>query len=194
MTTIFLLSPANLGGKRAHYLLRDGADFDLAVRIRAGGVTLGEAFRFVSGLYFRGKLAYSEAFGAGGGLVIVPGRGLLDTGTPIGLDDLREIREIRVDPNEPRFREPLERDARRLAESLPGKTRIVLLGSIATDKYVTILTACLGERLYFPADFVGRGDMSRGGLMLRCVRAGTELEYVPLAGAVRRGTRPARLS
>jgi hypothetical protein len=40
---------------------------------------------------------------------------------------------------------------------------------------------------------VGGGDMSRGGLLLRCVRAGRELVYVPVAGALRRGGRPARL-
>jgi len=41
--------------------------------------------------------------------------------------------------------------------------------------------------------FVGRGDMSRGGLLLRSVRYEVELDYVPVAGAVRHGPRPPRL-
>jgi len=45
----------------------------------------------------------------------------------------------------------------------------------------------------FPPAFVGRGDMSRGGLMLRCVDSGIELEYAPIAGATRNGRRPPRL-
>ena len=55
------------------------------------------------------------------------------------------------------------------------------------------LTRALGERLHFPVAFVGRGDMSRGGLLLRAVDAGRELDYGPVAGAVRHGTRPPRL-
>jgi hypothetical protein len=35
--------------------------------------------------------------------------------------------------------------------------------------------------------------MSRGGLLLRCVRDRRELEYVPVLGAVRHGPRPPRL-
>src|SRR5262249_32645808 len=69
----------------------------------------------------------------------------------------------------------------------------VLLGSIASDKYVELLLEILGQRLLFPVDFVGRGDMSRGGLMLRAARSGTELPYGPVQGAVRRGPRPPRL-
>ena len=71
---------------------------------------------------------------------------------------------------------------------------MILLGSIATGKYVDPLLAALGERLRFPVDFVGRGDMSRGGLLLRCVRAGTELTYVGVRDVVRRGPRPPRLA
>jgi hypothetical protein len=71
---------------------------------------------------------------------------------------------------------------------------VVLLSSIASAKYVEVLRPLFGERLMFPAAFVGRGDMSRGGLLLRCVDAGTELEYTSVEGAVRRGRRPPRLS
>jgi hypothetical protein len=69
----------------------------------------------------------------------------------------------------------------------------VLLGSVASEKYVQVLSAIFGSRLVFPSDFVGRGDMSRGGLLLRAAAAGRELEYVPVIGAVRRGARPPRL-
>jgi len=69
----------------------------------------------------------------------------------------------------------------------------VLLGSIATAKYADVLLDALGELLLFPPDFVGRGDMSRGGLLLRCVRGGTELQYATLLGAVRHGPRPPKL-
>ena len=111
----------------------------------------------------------------------------------VTLEDLRGIAEVGVAPDEPRFREPLERDSAELAEKLSGDDRVVLLGSIATGKYVDIIEHCLDGRLRFPIDFVGRGDMSRGGLMLRCVLSREELEYVPIAGAVRHGARPPRL-
>ena len=71
---------------------------------------------------------------------------------------------------------------------------VTLLGSIASDKYVTALLEVFGERLTFPKVFVGRGDMSRGGLLLRSARYDVELEYVPVMGAVRHGPRPPRLA
>jgi hypothetical protein len=69
----------------------------------------------------------------------------------------------------------------------------VLLGSIATGKYYEVLAECFGDRLLFPAEFVGRGDMSRGGLLLRCVTARRELCYVTFSESQRRGPRPPRL-
>jgi hypothetical protein len=68
-----------------------------------------------------------------------------------------------------------------------------LLGSIATGKYSDLLLDIFGDRLLFPTEFVGRGDMSRGGLLLRCVREERELAYQPVIGAVRHGKRPPRL-
>jgi hypothetical protein len=108
-------------------------------------------------------------------------------------EHLRAFAEVPVDAAEPRFRVPLERDARTLAERLGEHGLAVLLGSIASAKYVEPLLAILGERLVFPEAFVGRGDMSRGGLMLRAARARVELDYVPVLGAVRHGPRPPRL-
>jgi hypothetical protein len=173
---VFLLSPARCSGKRAAILINPDATFELAVRLRAGRITLGEAFAFMSGLYFRGKLAYAEAFGGpDAALVIAPGRGLLRADTPITLEDLRAMAEVPVDLDEPRYCEPLTRDAARLADAAET---VVLLGSIATRKYLDPLQAVLGERLVYPQAFNGIGDMSRGALMLRCVRAGIELDYV----------------
>jgi hypothetical protein len=194
---VYLLSPARCSGRRAGYLMNERAAFELARRLRTpAGITLGEAFSFMSGLYFRGKLAYSNAFGRaprgwGAAMVICPGRGLVRADAAITLDDLRAIASVPVDVDEPRYREPLLRDARRLAARLRG--RAILLGSIATAKYVDLLLKELRGRLCFPSEFVGRGDMSRGGLMLRCVDDGRMLTYVPVRGAERRGPRPPRL-
>jgi hypothetical protein len=195
---VFLLSPASCRGRRAEILFRDEAVFDLAVRVRSGaGATIGEVFAFLSGLYFRGKLAYATAFGrrARGSpvLIITPSHGLLPPETPADLGLLREFAAVDVSLDEPRYRGPLGRDVAALAASLATADRVVLLGSIATGKYVDVLAGPLGDRLLFPGDFVGRGDMSRGGLMLRCVDDGRELDYVVATAAVRRGARPPRL-
>ena len=196
---IFLLSPAFCGGQRARLLARPAAGFDLAVRLRTPpGAPLGQVFAFLSGLYFRGKLAYAAAFarppaGAAGVLVITPCEGLRPPEEPIDLRRLRGFARVSVASSERRYREPLLRDAAALAGMLDAEAEVVLLGSVATDKYVELLGAALGNRLRFPAEFVGRGDMSRGGLMLRCAAEGRELSYVPVGGAVRRGPRPPKL-
>jgi hypothetical protein len=195
---VFLLSPANAAGKRAQLLLREAADFGLARRLRNGRLPLGEAFSFISGLYFRGKLAYASAFatppeGTPGVLIITACGGLIPPSALITQATLYEISAAPVDASEPRYRIPLERDARRLCKQLGKDCEVVLLGSVATPKYVEPLLAIFGERLVFPTEFAGRGDMSRGGLMLRCVREGVELNYVPIATGERHGPRPAKL-
>jgi hypothetical protein len=197
VTTIFLLSPAYCGGRRAGYLLRDGSTIALSAKLTDGTLTLGEAFTFMSGLYFRGKMAYAQTFGrhTPPAFVITPTRGLLPPDTRVNSSLLREFALVDVDADDDRYRRPLVRSLTTLMKTLPGDARVVLLGSIATGKYVDVLTTMLGERLRFPIAFVGRGDMSRGGLMLRCVAAGTELEYVTVAPDVRRhGVRPPRLA
>jgi hypothetical protein len=172
-------------------LLREEAQFELAVRLRAGGAPLGEIYSFISGLYFRGKMVYSQAFGPS--VVITPGAGLLPPGTLITQDKLRELASIDIHENEPRFRKPLEEDACRLAQCEGPDCDFVLLGSIATAKYLEPLLDCFGDRLLFPEEFIGRGDMSRGGLMLRSASEGVELTYIPARGAIRRGRRPPKL-
>jgi hypothetical protein len=199
MGRVFLLSPAHVSGERMRLLLRAGATFPLARAVQsAQGAPLGEVFCFASGLYFRGKLAYASAFarpprGVPGGLVITSSRGLVPGATPVTASDLLAFAEVPIDPRDARYREPLERDARAIAGAAP-RADVVLLGSIASGKYVDVLLAIFGERLLFPESFVGRGDMSRGGLLLRCVRAGEELAYSRVAGAVRRGPRPPKLA
>jgi hypothetical protein len=197
---IFLLSPANINGVRARLILRENATFPLALRLRDGGLSLGESFSFISGLYFRGKLAYARAFaqppphaGARGAMVITACGGLLPAETLVTGEDLCKISSASVSLSEARYRVPFERDARLLADEIGPRCEVVLLGSVATPKYVDPLLRIFGERLLFPAEFAGRGDMSRGGLMLRCVQSGVPLNYVPVATSNRHGTRPPKL-
>ena len=196
---VFILSPAHCGGERAGLLLREGAAFDLARRVRRSpGAPLGEVFSVLSGLYFRGKLAYAEAFaapppGLAGVYVITPTEGLRPADDPVDVARLRRFASVDNAAGDARYSRPLRRDALRHAAAFDTAGEVVLLGSVATGKYVEPLTETLGARLRFPSDFVGRGDMSRGGLLLRCVRERRELAYVPVAGAPRHGRRPARL-
>src|SRR2546429_6345529 len=122
MNRVFLLSPAYAGGLRAKLIMSERAQFDLARRLRSDTPPmLGEVFTFLSGLYFRGKLAYANAFAPSrrrrsSVLVITPTRGLVPAASPIGLADLREFAEVDIHENDPRYRVPLERDVQRLAQ------------------------------------------------------------------------------
>jgi len=179
------------------------AQFPLAAQLRsAEGAKLGEVFAFVSGLYFRGKLTYARRFAdpplraapAGGGVqVITPNAGLRGADVLVNLSDMRAFSGSDVHPDNLRYRRPLETSARALADQIGEECDVVLLGSVASPKYVDILLEIFGRRLRFPIDFVGRGDMSRGGLLLRRADEGRELEYAPVAGAVVHGPRPPRL-
>jgi hypothetical protein len=201
---VFLISPANCSGPRAKMVLSERAQFDLAVRLRSDqGVAIGEVFAFISGLYFKGKLAYALAFArppepgapiaGSGALVITPNAGLRPVETGVSADAVRGFAGVDIASNDPRYRRPLIAGARALAEEIGPDCDVVLLGSIASAKYVDVLTEVFGARLRFPIDFVGRGDMSRGGLLLRSARSGEELTYAPVQGAVRHGPRPPRL-
>jgi hypothetical protein len=195
---VFLLSPANISAKRGKMLFSETATFELSRRFRSEGAELGELFTFVSGLYFRGKLAYARAFanppnGVAGVLAITSSRGLVLPERVVHRADLLEMSGVPIEENEVRYRDPLCRDARELAGRIGEDCRIVLLGSIASAKYVAPLVEVFGSRLLFPAEFVGRGDMSRGGLLLRCVREKVPLNYAPVVSATLRGVRPPRL-
>ena len=197
---VFLLSPASTGGERARIVFREEARFDLALRLRSkGGAPLGEVFSFLSGLYFRGKLGYARVYqrppdGVPGVLVITPCEGLRSPDIDVTLAQLQGWAQVPIDLREPRYRKPLERDAKRLFQLVGTDCDVVLLGSVASGKYVEPLSAVFGRRLLFPTAFVGRGDMSRGGLLLRAVDDGRELGYAPVAGAVVHGPRPEKLA
>ena len=183
---VFLLSPADCSGERAQLLLRPQAQFELARELQSPlGARLRDVFSFMSGLYFRGKLAYVDRFGqpgakSPGALVITAGGGLMSLDQRVRPDDLRRFAAVAIEPKNPSYRLPLERDAQALAKRLGPDGEAVLLGSVATGKYTEVLLTILAHRLRFPAAFVGRGDMSRGSLMLRCAGAGLELEYLPV--------------
>lgn len=195
MYRIFFLSPAHSGGKRAAMLTRSGASFELARQVQIGSACLGDVFSFCSGLYFRGKLAYARRFanppeGIPGVQIITPSRGLLAAETLVGIPDLSEFATVPVDTRETRFTAPLRRSIEILSPF--ASSEVVLLGSVATGKYTDTLLPMLGERLLFPSDFAGRGDMSRGALLLRSVAADQELHYAPIPCEVRVPRRPAR--
>jgi hypothetical protein len=57
-----------------------------------------------------------------------------------------------------------------------------------------LLAGLCGERHLSPTDYIGRGALSRGGLMLRSADEGRELPYAPVVGAARHGARPPRLA
>jgi hypothetical protein len=182
---VFLLSPAHLGGERARILLRDEARFDLALRVKKPeGAPIGEIFAFLSGLYFRGKLTYAAAFASAPrpdvapAYVITSNRGLTTVHEPFNQRALEELGTTDIDARNDDYRKPLARDAKKLAKKIGRDTDVVLLGSVASTKYIEVLEEIFAEWLVFPIDFVGRGDMSRGALMLRAARAGVELPYV----------------
>lgn len=196
---IFLLSPAYSGGERAKMLLNPGAKFDLAQRVRMKQATLGETFSFLSGLYFRGKLAYAKTFERppkqiSGAWVITSNQGLMDAARLADVKLLESFAKVDIDEKEEKYWQPLLREGLKMRKKIGKTCEVVLLGSIATGKYVNLLLEVFGDQLMFPIDFVGRGDMSRGGLLLRCAADKTELSYVSVQGAVRRGSRPVKLA
>ena len=181
--TVFLLSPANMNGLRAKQLMSPRAQFEAAQLYRSPeGVPIALAFAFMSALYFRGKIAYALHFG---GLentyVIAPGFGLVPPDWRITEERMKLLQRTPVDLTKRAYRKPLEREAKALAARIDEDTRVVLLGSVASGKYVDVLWPIFGDRLVFPGIFAGLGDMSRGGLLLRAMRANRELDYTPLS-------------
>jgi hypothetical protein len=168
----------------------------MARQLRLEGAPVGEVFTWLSALYFRGKLAYASRFARvpgrlPGSLVMLPGLGLRPPDTLIAPADLARMGAVAVESTA--FVRPLRRDALAARQLYGPRARVVLLGSIATGKYIDCLLEVFDRNLLFPGDFVGRGDMSRGGLLLRASRSGEELTYLPVAGATLHGPRPPRL-
>ena len=192
MNRVFLLSPANCNGVRAGWILRPEARSELAQRLRTPeGASLAEVFSFLSALYFRGKLAYARAFAqppvrSCGVLLITPTAGLMPDGASVRMSTLRGCSRGPIDIKNRRYRSALLRGVKQLAREIGPDCEVVLLGSIATGKYLDILNQELGEQLRVPAEFVGLGDMSRGALMLRCVKEQRELNYISVAAASER--------
>jgi hypothetical protein len=184
MKRVFLLSPADCNGDRARWLVSRTARSGVAQKLRSpAGAPVSEVFTFLSALYFRGKLAYARAFarppaGRGGVFVITPTRGLVPCDAAIRLSTLRGFARVPIHKDKPLYRRSLQRTARLLADAIGQDCEVVLLGSIASGKYLDVLKDIFGARLVVPADFIGLGDMSRGGLMLRCVREARELDYI----------------
>ena len=185
-SSVFLLSPAKLSGKRGQLLLNPAAKFALAAQLRSqAGAPLAQVFSFVSGLYFRGKVSYAERFGrapepAPSALIISAGGGLCRLDEPVTAERLRDWMNVAVDARNPHFTAPLLRQAAALRDQHPETTRFVLLGSLASSKYTQPLSEALGAQLFYPAKLAGLGDMSRGALMLRAARHGLELDYLPV--------------
>ena len=201
---IFVLSPANCNGPRAKQILSPNAQFALALALRSRrGAMLGDVFAFISGLYFRGKVTYAMRFAAppepdnpvvGCGVhVITPNAGLRAPDVYVTRKAVAAFADGDIHHANVKYRRPLEKSARVLLREIGPECEVVLLGSVASPKYIDVLLAIFGDRLLFPIDFVGRGDMSRGGLLLRKAREGVELPYVPIRGAVLHGARPPKL-
>ncbi len=185
--TIFLLSPANLSGKRGRMLLNPCAEFELARALRSPeGAPLGEVFSLISGLYFRGKAVYAQRFGHAtlgwqGALVMTAGGGLCPLDARITKARLEGWQRVVVSEKNPHFTAPLQRQASELKDAHNSNARFILLGSVATRKYVLPLLEVFGSRLLYPVRFAGLGDMSRGSLLLRAAAEGVELDYEPVA-------------
>src|SRR5438874_320463 len=98
MPNIFLLSPASLNGTRAKQLASPRAQFATALRYRSDeGVMIGEAFAFMSALYFRGKITYAMHFGGlENTFVITPGFGLVSPDWRITAERLKKMQKVDV--------------------------------------------------------------------------------------------------
>ena len=191
MPRVFLLSPANCRGRRAQQVLSPKVAFPVAARLRADGVPIGELFAHMSGLYFRGKITYAQTFGRA--FVITPDQGLVPADLPVTSQVLIRFADADISLENPGYRA-----AARAKRARAGRCRRLGCGVRAARKR-RVREICAGVGRDFrlasgvSAAFVGRGDMSRGGLLLRAAAAGEELDYVPVLGAVRRGTRPPKL-
>ena len=179
---VFLLSPANLNGLRAKQLASPRASFQAAELYRSEeGCPIGLAFAFMSALYFRGKITYALHFGGlENTFVITQGFGLVPPDWRLTPDRLERMKKVDIDVASRSYTKPLKDTANALAARIEDDTEVVLLGSVATGKYVDVLRPIFRDRMRFPLHFAGLGDMARGGLMLRAVRADKELPYTTL--------------
>jgi hypothetical protein len=177
------VSPASCNGLRARWVLKKTSGSDLARRLRGDGAPLGEVFTYLSALYFRGKLAYAQAYalppaGCPGIMIITPTAGLMAPDVSIRMPTLRGFSRAPIHLKNRRYCSTLKQSATKLAIDIGSDCELVLLGSVGTGKYLDILGPIFDGRLRIPSEFVGLGDMSRGGLLLRCVRENRQLNYI----------------
>ncbi|HEX4462700.1 MAG TPA: hypothetical protein VIA18_32210, partial [Polyangia bacterium] len=118
--------------------------------------------------------------------------GLVTVDTRFDKRALVDLGAVDIDAGDARYHRPLTRDAEALAKQLQAAqdASVVLLGSLASPKYLAVLTTIFGERLHYPRDFVGLGDMSRGSQLLKAARAGVELPYAPVSGLTPQNRKP----
>ncbi len=182
MKRVFVLSPADCNGLRARWVLKKTSRSELAQRLRAGGAPLGEVFSFLSALYFRGKLAYALAFaappsGCPGVWLITPTAGLVPHDRVIRLAGLRGYSRGRIHVKNKPYCTALRRSAKKLAAQTGEDCEIVLLGSLATGKYLDILAtdfrqaAARSGRIHRPR----RHEPRRLAAALRAGSEGAEL-------------------
>src|SRR5690348_11491670 len=101
MRRIFLLSPARADGERARMLLNGGGMMGSRLR-RGEAIPIADIFTFLSGLYFRGKLAYARQFGdpprgLAGSYVITTNCGLVPPETKMTLPEMQALAKNQID-------------------------------------------------------------------------------------------------
>ena len=134
-------------------LLNPGANFELAAKLRAGAATLGEVYSFISGLYFRGKVAYSDAFGSAPqdlppAVVIVQGLGLLPLQTLMTAEKLTAAGAVSIERDHIAYRTALLRDAKAVKSASGASCQFVLLGMTAQYDLISALSHHLVNALH----------------------------------------------
>ncbi|MEP6692288.1 MAG: hypothetical protein ABJD07_14095 [Gemmatimonadaceae bacterium] len=181
---IFILSPATAHGKKGRVLLEHPPRTPVAKELREHGMPIGSVFRYLSGLYFNGKLAYARAFAQPpasmreGVYILTTTDGLVPAETRISTADLERFAGAEL--GNPAGRAALDASARELARAMGNACDIVFLGSVAGDKYTGLLEPVFRDRLIFPRELLNRGQLARGALLLTCVIEERELDYAPV--------------
>ena len=175
---VFLLSPAHLGGERARILMRPEASFDLAARVREKrrcarrrDLRVSERALLPRQAHLRGRVR--------GGAASPRSRRPTSSPPTAGWPPCTSASITRARPRwaaststarrglsqaaRARRQEAGEADRRRRG----GAAR---LGGV-DEVHRRARARCSSARLVCPVDFVGRGDMSRGSLMLQARRA-----------------------
>ena len=171
---------------------------------RAQGAPLGDVFTFVSGLYFRGKLAYARRFASPpeprirrrlGRARHHAERRAPQPETPVTRRRAARLRRRRRRSRPTRATGGRSSGARaRWLREIGADCEVVLLGSIASPKYVDVLLDDLRRAPAVPDRFrrPRRHEPRRPAAAQARARASSST-YAPMAGAVRHGARPPKL-